>query len=190
MDLFYSRVSTADQNVARQLEEADKGSFDKTYIDKLSGKDMNRPQLLQMLDNVREGDSVTVMSIDRLGRNSRDILNIVGQIKDKGGMFKCLSPQFDTTTPYGDFFLGILATIADLERKQILERQKQGIEIAKRNGKYKGRKPKELKDFEAIYTQWCEGKITLEQAGKLLGVSRATFYRRVKAYEGSLTVDF
>lgn len=181
MQFFYSRVSTEEQNEQRQLEKAE--GYDKVYLDKISGKNTNRPELQAMLSHIRSGDTVTVCSIDRLGRNTRDILDIVNQIKDVGATFCCLSPKFDTNDIYGEFFLGILAILSDLERKQILERQRQGIEIAKRNGKYKGRKPKQLDDFGMIYKQWKDGGITAEQAGKLLDISRSTFYRRVQAYE-------
>ena len=186
MNVFYARVSTNEQNDARQIERATEEGYDKIFLDRASGKNAEREELKKMMDYIREGDTVTVLSIDRLGRNHVDILNIVTEIKNKGAMFKCLNPAFDTSTPFGDFFLGILSSIAELERKQILERQREGIEIAKRNGKYKGRKAKQLDNFEGIYNQWADNKISMEQAGKLLNVSRSTFYRRAKQYEKTI----
>ena len=189
MKMLYARVSSKDQNLERQLERAKKEGNCRVYTDKASGKNTDRPGLKAMLDNIREGDTVAVLSIDRLGRNLKDIINIVDEIKSQGCIFECLSPRFDTTTPFGDFFLAILASIAEMERKQILERQMQGIEIAKRLGRYTGRKPKSLEGFNGIYKQWLDNKITSEQAGKLLGVSRSTFYRRVKQYQENEIID-
>lgn len=183
MKFFYSRVSTAHQKEDRQIQLAEEQGYNKVYLEKVSGKDRNRPELNRMLENLREGDTVTVLSIDRLGRNTRDILDIVNEIQEKGCVFECLEPRFDTKSAMGEFFLGILASLSEMERKQMLERQRQGIQIAKIQGKYRGRKPKELRDFEGVYRQWMEGKITSTQAGKLLEVSRATFYRRAKAYQ-------
>lgn len=190
MKFFYSRVSTADQNEARQIEQAKQGDYDKVYLDKASGANMERAELNIMLNQLREGDSVTVLSIDRLGRNTRDILTIVDKITEQKASLVCLSPHFTSADHYGEFFLSMLACFAQLERKQILERQMQGIQIAKQAGKYKGRKPKTIENFEAVYKQWCDDKITAEQVAKLLEISRSTFYRRVKAYEESKTVDF
>lgn len=190
MKFFYSRVSTADQNEARQIEQAKQGDYDKVYLDKASGANMERAELNIMLNQLREGDSVTVLSIDRLGRNTRDILTIVDKITEQKASLVCLSPHFTSADHYGEFFLSMLACFAQLERKQILERQMQGIQIAKQAGKYKGRKPKTIENFEAVYKQWCDEKITAEQAAKLLEISRSTFYRRIKAYEESKTVDF
>lgn len=190
MKFFYSRVSTVDQNEARQIEQAKQGDYDKVYLDKASGANMERAELNIMLNQLREGDSVTVLSIDRLGRNTRDILTIVDRITEQKASLVCLSPHFTSADHYGEFFLSMLACFAQLERKQILERQMQGIQIAKQAGKYKGRKPKTINNFEAVYKQWCDEKITAEQAAKLLEISRSTFYRRIKAYEESKTVDF
>lgn len=190
MKFFYSRVSTEDQNEARQIEQAKQGDYDKVFLDKASGANLARVELNIMLNQLREGDSVTVLSIDRLGRNTRDVLTIVDKITEQKASLICLSPSFTTADQYGEFFLSMLACFAQLERKQILERQMQGIRIAKQAGKYKGRKPKTIEGFEGVYKQWGENKITSEQAAKLLGVSRSTFYRRVKTYEESKTVDF
>jgi len=190
MNCFYTRVSSEEQNDIRQIEKAHGLNVDKIFSDKASGKNTDRPQLQKMLDCLREGDTVTALSIDRLGRNTKDILDIVDRIKEKKAMFKCLSPEFDTSTPYGEFFLAIMASVAELERRQIKERQRQGIEMARKFGRYTGRKPKQLENFEGIYKQWADNKITAEQAGKLLNISRSTFYRRVNAYRDKLITDF
>lgn len=189
MRIMHSRVSTKEQNLARQTELAKTEGFDKVYSDKASGKNASRPALREMLDNIRQGDTVTVLSIDRLGRNLKDVIEIVERIKEKGCTFECLSPKFDTDSIFGDFFISLLASLAQMEREQILERQRQGIRYARLMGKYKGRKRKQLEDFESIYKQWLANMITSEQAGKPLDVSRSTFYRRVKEYQENEIID-
>ncbi len=190
MKFFYARVSTEDQNIGRQIEAAKRAdNFDGVFVDKLSGKNTNRPELKNMLDKLRADDSVTVLSIDRLGRNIRDILDIVQKIKDKGCVFKCLEPNFNTDDKFGEFFLIVLGAISEMERKMILERQRQGIALARQYGRYRGRKRKELPDFENVYQQWVDNKISANQAAKLLDVSKSTFYRRVHEREEKDVID-
>lgn len=189
MRVFYARVSSKEQNDARQTEYAKDKGFDKIYTDKASGGNADRPGLKAMLENIREGDTITVYSIDRLGRNVKDIINIVDTIKSKGATLECISPKFNTSDMFGNFFLVILASIAEMERNQILERQQQGIRVAKLMGRYTGRIPKKLDNFEGVYNQWLDGRISMEQAAKLLDVSRSTFYRRVKKYQASEVID-
>lgn len=190
MNFGYARVSTQEQNPARQIEQLSKLNLDKIYQDKLSGKDTDRPQLQAMLSNLRSGDTVTVLSLDRLGRKCDGIREIAKKMIDSGSVLHCLEPQFSTGDMFGEFFLQVLGAISELERKQILERQRQGIALARQQGKYQGRRPKQLQDFERVYQQWQSGAITSEQAGKLLGVSRATFYRRSREYELTKPIDF
>ena len=139
-----------------------------------------------MLDTLREGDTVVVTSVDRIARSAKDLLNLVDHIHSQGAHFKSLDNNIDTSKDMGKFILTILAAVAELERATILERQRQGIEIAKREGRYKGRKRKEIQDFEKVYQQWFDHKISVEQAAKLLDISRATFYRRKTEYEQHL----
>lgn len=190
MHFGYIRVSTQEQNLGRQLEEMEKLNLDKVYQDKASGKNADRPQLQAMLSNLRSGDTVTVLSLDRLGRKCDGIREIAKKIIDSGSVLHCLEPQFTTGDMFGEFFLQVLGAISELERKQILERQRQGIALARQQGKYHGRRPKQLQDFERVYQQWQSGAITSEQAGKLLSVSRATFYRRSREHELSQPIDF
>ena len=182
----YVRVSTIQQNTDRQLETLTAYGVDRLFEEHLSGKDLNRPKLKQMLDTLREGDTVVVTSVDRIARSAKDLLNLVDHIHSQGAHFKSLDNNIDTSKDMGKFILTILAAVAELERATILERQRQGIEIAKREGRYKGRKRKEIQDFEKVYQQWFDHKISVEQAAKLLDISRATFYRRKTEYEQHL----
>jgi len=139
----YIRVSSVLQNTERQLLDVE---CDREYLDKLSGKDTNRPQFQQMMSNLRKGDVVNVHSLDRVGRNTKDILEIVETIKNVGATIKFHKENltFDGTKSdlYSDLMLTILSGFAQFERNIILERQREGIAIAKAKGKYKGGKPK------------------------------------------------
>jgi len=175
----YIRVSTKEQNTARQ--EQDLSRYDKVYIEKISGKDTNRPQLQAMLDYVREGDVVEVESYSRLARDTRDLLNIIDALNKKGVAFVSQKEQIDTSTPAGRFMLSVFASLAQFERERILARQAEGIAIAKREGRM-GRPTIAPRDnFSAIVQEWQAGKITAVDAMKQAGMTKATFYRKVKA---------
>ena len=136
----YKRVSTVIQNTERQLQDV---PCDRLYEDKLSGKDTNRPEFQTMMNNLRFGDVINVHSLDRVGRNTKDILEIVQQVKDKGCVihFHKENLKFDGTKTdmYSELLLTILAGFSAFERNIILERQREGIAIARANGVYKGR---------------------------------------------------
>lgn len=183
MKVSYIRVSSSDQNTQRQEEAMMEHGVEKLFIDKLSGKDINRPELHRMLDFVRKGDVVLVESFSRLARNTKDLLEIVEQLKFKEVEFISLKEKIDTSTAAGQFMLTVFAAIAELERDYIRQRQKEGIEIAKKNGKYKGRKRIVNDSFEKIYKMWKSGSITATKAMTMLGMKRNTFYRRVHEYE-------
>lgn len=184
MKVFYARVSTEEQNEQRQIESAKECKADKIYVDKQSGKDTNRPQLKEMLSFVREGDMVIVSDISRIARNTSDLLNMVNGLNEKGVSFKSLKENIDTTTPQGQFMLTIFGALAQLERETILQKQKEGIAIAKAEGKYKGRKPLDIdeKEMREICGRWRKGEITAVKAQKLLKMTSSTFYRKVAEF--------
>jgi len=186
MKVGYVRVSTSEQNTARQEVIMEQLKVEKVYIEKVSGKTTSdRIQLQEMLNYIREGDAVVVESISRLARNTRDLLEIVDKFNKKGVAFISQKESIDTDTPTGRFMLTIFAAVAQLEHEYILQRQREGIEIAKVEGKYKGRKPIEVnrEKFIAVYTRWKAEEITARASMKELGIKAATFYRRVKEYE-------
>ena len=191
MKIGYVRVSTKEQNTARQEEIMKTLGVEKVYIDKMSGKDMERPSLHEMMNYVREGDSVIVESISRFARNTKDLLELTEQLSNKRVQFVSQKENIDTDTPAGKFMLTIFGAVAELEREYIRQRQREGIEIAKEQGKYRGRLPKELKDFDEIYSQWKSGNITAASASRQLSISRSTFYRKASEYEDSnKPIDF
>ena len=150
------------------------------YLDQMSGKSRDRPQLKEMMSFVRQGDTVIVESISRFARNTRDLLELVGQLHAKGVEFVSQKEAIDTTTATDKFMLTVFGAVAELERAYLLQRQREGIEMAKTQGKYKGRKPIQPAELDAVVDQWRAGHITAVQAMKKLGMSKATFYRRIK----------
>ena len=153
---------------------------DEVYIDRMSGKNTNRPELQKMLEYVRKGDTVIVESISRFARNTRDLLELVEKLTVKGVEFVSKKEAIDTTTPTGKFMLTVVGAVAELEREYILQRQREGIAIAKANGVYKGRKSLQPPEFEKVTAKWRNGQITAAEAMRQLGMSKSTFYRRVK----------
>ena len=180
LKIGYIRVSTVEQNIARQEVIMKKLDVEKIFIDKISGKNMERPMLKEMMDFVRSGDIVVVESISRFARNTRDLLELVDQLVAKGVQFVSMKEKIDTSTPSGKFMLTVFGAVAQLERDYILQRQKEGIAIARANGKYQGRKKIQNDRFDEIYEKWKNNEITATQAMKLLNYSKTTFYRRVK----------
>lgn len=180
MKIGYIRVSTEEQNTARQEVLLRELGVDEVFIDKASGKNADRPELTRMMNYVRRGDTVIVESISRFARNTRDLLDLVEQLTEKQVEFVSRKEAIDTTTPTGKFVLTVFAAVAELEREYILQRQREGIAIAKQQGKYRGRPPKAYPDFERIAARWQKGEITAVQAMKQLGMSKTRFYERVK----------
>jgi len=182
MKVFYARVSTAEQNEARQTAAAEALGAEKVFLDKQSGKNANRPQLQAMLSFIREGDTVIVESISRAARNTKDLIEIVEAINGRGAEFVSLKESIDTHTPQGKFMLTVFGAMAELEREYILQRQAEGIAIAKAEGKYKGRQPIATDDSKMVAEckKWRNGEQTAVETMKRLGLKPNTFYRRVK----------
>ena len=187
MKVGYVRVSTEEQNTVRQEILMQELGVEKIYIDKTSGKDTARRELQKMLAFVREGDIVIAESYSRIARSVRDLLDIVESLNGKGVEFISKKENIDTTTAAGRLMLTIFGGLYQFERECMLERQAEGIREAKKAGKYRGRKPIEMDviKFKALYKEWKAGKITAVSMQKQLGLSKQTFYRRVRDYEGA-----
>jgi len=179
----YIRVSTPEQNIARQVEALKNAGVEKLYIDKLSGKDTKRPQLQEMLNYIREGDTLIVESYSRLSRSLTDLLSIVQELNRKNVLFISLKENIDTSTPQGRLFMNITASLNEFEREIINERTREGVEIAKREGKYKGRKQIEKPgDFDQVVNKYLDGSISGVEAIRRLHITKPTFYRMLKRY--------
>ena len=176
----YIRVSTIDQNTSRQLDGI---PLDKTYIEKISGKNTDRPQLDLMMSYVREGDEVIVHSMDRLARNLDDLRKIVSTLTKRGITIKFRKENLifkGDDSPMANLLLSVMGAFAEFERDIILERQREGIRLAKLRGAYKGRKkcltPEqviELKDMVA-------NRYRVTEIAKKFNVNRTTLYNYLK----------
>ena len=182
MNVAYIRVSTVEQNEQRQVEGLAKYNIEKTFTEKVSGKDTNREQLQAMIDYVREGDTIFVHDFSRLSRSTKDLLDLVEQLNAKGVNLVSNKEQIDTRTPQGKLMLTMIGAIYEFERTNLLERQAEGIEIAKREGKYKGRKAIEIdsKIFEEQYNKYLNREMSKTELAKVLNVSRPTLDKMIK----------
>lgn len=176
---YYVRVSSeTGQKLDRQLVAYDKADI--IYSDKVSGKDRERPQLKAMLEGLQKNDVVVVKSLDRLSRSTMDLLEISKEIDKKGATLKVLDKDIDTSTPIGRFFLTVIGAVAELERENINERVREGVAVAKEQGKFKGRKKGsiELKgDSLNRFKMFHKKGFTKTELSKEFGVPRATVYR-------------
>ena len=182
-NIAYVRVSTVEQNEARQREALEKYEIDRWFVEKASGKDTNRPKLQEMLEYVREDDTVYVEEFSRLGRSTADLLSIVQRIENAGAKFISTKENFDTSTPAGRLQMTMMAAIAEFERAMILERQREGIAIAKREGKYKGRKAVSVPNIGEYYQRYMSRQGTKASIAKELGISRTTLDKLFKQFE-------
>lgn len=182
MRVGYVRCSTAEQNEARQLKMMEDQLVEKIFIDKASGKNTDRKEFQAMMAFVRTGDTVVVESISRIARNPRELLTIVSNLAENDVEFVSLKENIDTSTPQGRFMLTVFGALSELERESILERQREGIEIAKAEGKYKGRKPVPVNEvkFRAVCARWRAGEISATAAMQEMNLKPNTFYRRVR----------
>lgn len=185
MKIGYVRVSTVEQNEARQVEALEKLGVEKIYIEKKSGKNLDRPELQEMLDFIREGDTVYVHDLSRISRSLTDLLSLVELLQKKKVHFISNKESVDTTTPTGRLFLSIVGAINEFERTNLLERQREGIAIAKRGGKYKGRKPRQLDNIAELYDMWIRREKSKAEIARDYKISRPTLDRLFKEYEKS-----
>ena len=177
----YVRVSTMDQNEARQLEAFKDLGLYKIFVEKISTREPNRPMLRRMLEYVRDGDTIYVKDFSRLARSTKDLLNITEEILNKGVKIISLKENLDTQTPTGKLMLTLIGAIYEFERENILERQREGIAIAKSHGKFKGRKEIDKPaQWNEIYSMYHNRIITGTEAMSRLGLKRNTFYKFVK----------
>lgn len=181
--LGYVRVSTVEQNEARQVEALEKAGVERWYIEKISGKNMERPELQKLLDYAREGDTVLIHDLSRISRNLADLLALMKDFDQRGITLVSLHESIDTGTPLGKLTLSIIGAINEFERANLLERQREGIAIAKRAGKYKGRKRAVLEDMEGVYHDYVTRRRSKAQLAREHGVSRPTLDRLLREFE-------
>lgn len=183
-NIAYIRVSTEEQNEERQREAMKDKNIDRYYVEKVSAKDTNRPELQSMLDYVRDGDTIYVHDFSRLARSTKDLLDITELLKEKNVHLVSNKENLDTTTPTGKLMLTMIGAIYEFERQNMLDRQAEGIRIAKEKGKYKGRKKTEVDSdlFKKNYDKYMKREISKVQFAKAIKVSRPTLDKMLKEY--------
>jgi len=174
----YIRCSSVDQKEGRQLSAFEHLNIYKIYVEKASAKDTKRPLLQKMLKAVKAGDTIYVHDFSRIARSTRDLLNLVESLNERGVKLISLKEHLDTSTPTGKLMLTVIGAINTFERECMLERQREGILIAQREGKYKGRKPIEKpENWNEVYTLWRSQVINSAEAMARLRLTRSTFYK-------------
>ena len=181
----YVRVSTAEQNEARQREALAVRGIDKWFIEKASGKNTDRPEFQKMLDWVREGDTIYIHDLSRIARSTKDLLDLLDVLREKGVALVSGKESIDTSTATGKLLVTMVAAINEFERANLLERQREGIAIAKREGKYKGRKAVTVPDLPRHYDRWQRREVSKAALARELGISRPTLDRLFSNYNNS-----
>ena len=187
MRIGYGRVSTTDQHPEAQHDALTAAGCDEVLIDKLSGKLASRPELDKALLMLREGDSLVITKLDRLGRSLRNLMDIADRLQEKGVGLVVLDQGIDTSTPAGRLFFQIIGAIAEFEHSLMVERTKQGLEAARARGRTGGQKPKlrprQIKLAREMYDETGpdgKRKYTVQQIADEFGVSRPTIYRHLE----------
>lgn len=179
MHVAYIRVSTEEQNEQRQIEAMQQYPIERWFTEKVSAKDTNRPRLQELLDYVRDGDTVHIHDFSRLARSVKDLLEIVEKLNAKGVALVSNKESIDTGTPTGKLMLTMIGAIAEFERANLLERQREGVAIAKKNGVYQGRKAVTVPDFSQHYARYMRREISKSALAKELNISRPTLDRLI-----------
>lgn len=180
----YARVSTEDQKLDRQLEQLRALTLDRVFEDKASGKNLERPAFVEMMNYVRAGDILYVCSMDRLAHNLQDLLEVTQRLQNKGVTVHflkenlMLSPEGEGQ-PISKLLLSMMGAVAEFERSLIRERQREGIEIAKKRGAYKGRKPLDEKLVEEARKLYQQG-VPISTLARRLNVSRPSLYKYLR----------
>ena len=181
MLIGYARVSTQDQNLELQREALAKAGCQKVFEDKVSGTRADRPGLGKTLEMLREGDTLVVWKLDRLGRSVKQLVDLVGELHKQGVQFRSLTDSIDTGTPSGRFFFHVMASLAQMERELIVERTREGLRAARAKGRVGGRKRSMTDSKVASARKLLASGVPPREVAENLGVSVPTLYRWVPA---------
>lgn len=177
----YARVSTSDQSTDLQRDKLIEAGCDQIFEDTASGARAHRPELDHMLGMLREGDTVVVWKLDRLGRSTQQLVELINRFNDMGVQFRSLTEQIDTSTAGGTLIFNVFASIAQFERDLIRERTKAGLEAARARGRNGGRRPiltkAQIKEARKLYDT---KNVTVTQIAKMMGCGRSTIYRALR----------
>ena len=190
MNIAYVRVSTVDQNEDRQIEALKNHKIEKYFVEKASAKDTNRREFQKMMEFAREGDTIYVEDFSRMARSVSDLLRIVDELKNRDIKLVSLKENLNTSTPTGKLMLTMIGAIDEFERANLLERQREGIALAKERGAYTGRKPKKTPDnIDEYFNRWKNHEMSKSEAARQLGVSRPTVDRWFSEYRSNTEID-
>lgn len=181
MLIGYARVSTQDQSLDLQIDALTKAGCEKVFDDKISGSRAERPGLAVTLEMLREGDTLVVWKLDRLGRSVKNLVDLVGELHKQGIQFKSLTDAIDTGTPPGRFFFHIMASLAEMERELTVERTRAGLEVARQLGRKGGRKRRMTDSKIESAKKLLANGVPPRDVAKNLGVSVPTLYRWIPA---------
>ena len=181
MLIGYARVSTQDQNLDLQIEALAQAGCQKVFDDKISGSHTARPGLTKTLEMLRDGDTLVVWKLDRLGRSVKHLVDLVGDLHKKGIQFKSLTDAIDTGTPSGRFFFHVMASLAEMERELTVERTRAGLAVAKKLGRKGGRKRQMTDSKIGSAKKLLANSVPPRDVAKNLGVSVSTLYRWIPA---------
>ena len=180
MKLGYARCSTLDQNLDWQIDALTKEGCDRIFQEKFTGTRKDRPELLHMMDMLREGDTVIICELTRLSRSVKDLFDLVEQVEKAGANIKSLKePWLDTTTPQGRLLFTIFSGVSQFERELIRERTMEGLASARARGRMGGRPGKDKKIVEQALTLYDSKAYSVDEISKTTGISRATLYKYV-----------
>ena len=180
MKLGYARCSTLDQNLDWQIDALMKEGCDRIFQEKYTGTRKDRPELLRMMDMLREGDTVIICELTRLSRSVKDLFDLVEQVEKAGANIKSLKePWLDTTTPQGRLLFTIFSGVSQFERELIRERTMEGLASARARGRMGGRPGKDKKIVEQALTLYDSKAYSVDEISKTTGISRATLYKYV-----------
>jgi DNA invertase Pin-like site-specific DNA recombinase len=175
----YARVSTQDQSLNAQVDALEKAGCEKIFVEKVSGRTADRPEFKKCMDYLREGDTLVVYKLDRLGRTTKQLLDFVDHLRERNIHFQAITNNIDTSTAQGRFFFTIMAAFSEMERELIVERTKAGLESARARGRKGGRPPMDPEKLEHALTLYDTKKYTIKQIEEKTGVSKAKLYQEL-----------
>lgn len=179
MKIGYARVSTTEQILDLQIDALNQTGCERIYQEKISGTQEDRPELKKMMSHLRTGDTLVVYKLDRLGRSTRKLIELVDELEGKGIEFVSIRDNIDTTTAVGKAMFRMLAVLAEMERDLIVERTKAGLEAARARGRKGGRPKKNSKAIEKALRLYDSKEYSVSEIAELTNVSRATLYRAI-----------